>query len=91
MLTKYKHQHFQEYFILTKSLLLFFLLNIFNATCQSESIIVGAERTSIYFQKLKEKRIGLVANQTSKIKNDHLVDILLNDGVNIIKVFSPRG
>ncbi len=90
MLTKYKHQHFQEYFILTKSLLLFFLLNTLNATCQSESIIVGAERTSLYFQKLKEKRIGLVANQTSKIKNDHLVDILLNEGVNIIKVFSPE-
>ena len=90
MLTKYKHQHFQEYFILTKSLLLFFLLNTFNATCQSESIIVGAERTSLYFQKLKEKRVGFVANQTSKIKNDHLVDILLNEGVNIVKVFSPE-
>jgi uncharacterized protein YbbC (DUF1343 family) len=90
MLTKYKHQHFQEYFILTKSLLLLFLLNTFNATCQSNSIIVGAERTSLYFQKLKGKRVGFVANQTSKINNDHLVDILLNEGVNIVKVFSPE-
>ena len=90
MLTIYKHQHFQEYFILTKCLLLFFFLNTFNATCQPESIIVGAERTSLYFQKLKGKRIGFVANQTSKIKNDHLVDILLNEGVNIVKVFSPE-
>ena len=90
MLTKYKHQHFQEYFILTKSLLLFFLLNTFNATCQSNSTIVGAERTSLYFQKLKGKRIGFVANQTSKINNDHLVDILLNEGINIVKVFSPE-
>ena len=90
MLNKYKHQHFQEYFILTKSLLLLFFLNYFNATCQSESIIVGAERTSLYFQKLKDKRVGFVANQTSKIKNDHLVDILLNEGVNIVKVFSPE-
>ena len=72
MLTIYKHQHFQEYFILTKYLLLFFFLNTFNAICQSESIIVGAERTSLYFQQLKGKRIGFVANQTSKIKNDHL-------------------
>ncbi len=90
MLTTYKHQHFQEYFILTKCLLLIFFLNIFNATCQSDSIIVGAERTSLYFQKLKGKRVGFVANQTSKIKNDHLVDILLNEGVNIVKVFSPE-
>ena len=90
MLTKYKHQHFQEYFILTKGLLLFFFLNTFNVICQSDSIIVGAERTSLYFKKLKGKRIGFVANQTSKIKNDHLVDILLNEGVNIVKVFSPE-
>jgi len=90
MLTLYKHQHFQEYFILTKCLLLFFSLYTSNAICQSESIIVGAERTSLYFQQLKGKRIGFVANQTSKIKNDHLVDILLNEGVNIVKVFSPE-
>ena len=90
MLTLYKHQHFQEYFILTKCFLLFFFLYTSNAICQSESIIVGAERTSLYFQQLKGKRIGFVANQTSKIKNDHLVDILLNEGVNIVKVFSPE-
>ena len=89
MLRIYKHQHFQEYFISTKCLLLFFFLNTLAATCQSDSIIVGAERTSLYFSKLKGKRIGFVANQTSKIKNDHLVDILLNEGVNIVKVFSP--
>ena len=90
MHTKYKHQHFQEYFILTKTLLLFFLINTLNATCQSNSIIVGAERTPLYFQKLKGKRVGFVANQTSKVNNDHLVDILLNEGVNIVKVFSPE-
>ena len=90
MLRIYKHQHFQEYFISTKCLLLFFFLNNLAATCQSDSIIVGAERTSLYFSKLKGKRIGFVANQTSMIKNDHLVDILLNEGVNIVKVFSPE-
>ena len=90
MLRIYKHQHFQEYFISTKCLLLFFFLNTSAATCQSDSIIVGAERTSLYFSKLKGKRIGFVANQTSIIKNDHLVDILLNEGVNIVKVFSPE-
>ena len=90
MLRIYKHQHFQEYFISTKCLLLFFFLNTLAAPCQSDSIIVGAERTSLYFSKLKGKRIGFVANQTSKIKNDHLVDILLNEGVNIVKVFSPE-
>ncbi|MCH1612553.1 MAG: DUF1343 domain-containing protein [Flavobacteriales bacterium] len=90
MLRIYKHQHFKEYFISTKYLLLFFFLNTLHATCQSDSIIVGAERTALYFSKLKGKRIGFVANQTSKIKNDHLVDILLNEGVNIVKVFSPE-
>jgi uncharacterized protein YbbC (DUF1343 family) len=90
MLRIYKHQHFQEYFISTKCLLLFFFLNTLAAPCQSDSVIVGAERTFLYFSKLKGKLIGFVANQTSKIKNDHLVDILLNEGVNIVKVFSPE-
>ena len=56
----------------------------------SEKIIVGAERLDQYLEIIKSKNIGLVANQTSRIKNDHLVDVLLNEGVNIQKVFSPE-
>ncbi len=56
----------------------------------SEDVKVGAERTEIYFPLLTEKSIAIVANHTSLIKNTHLVDSLLNLGININKVFSPE-
>jgi uncharacterized protein YbbC (DUF1343 family) len=68
---------------------------------QLESVIVGANRTELYLPLLNEKRIGIVANQTSVIFKDgrpmtddgshtHIVDSLLTLKVNIIKVFSPE-
>lgn len=51
---------------------------------------VGAERTEIYFPWIKGKRIAVVANQTSMIKNTHLVDSLLNAGFDVKKVFCPE-
>jgi uncharacterized protein YbbC (DUF1343 family) len=53
-------------------------------------LILGAERLEEYLPKLKGKRIGIVANQTSMVKNVHLVDTLLNSGIQIISVFSPE-
>ncbi|MFT6002312.1 MAG: hypothetical protein ACI95T_001072 [Flavobacteriales bacterium] len=54
------------------------------------SIITGAERVDFYLNKLKGKRVAIVANQTSSIKNTHLVDSLLSLGINVKKVFSPE-
>ena len=73
-----------------------YLLLVFNFlfipiyTQNKSNVIVGAERLDQYLEIIKEKNIGLVANQTSKIKSDHLVDVLLSEGVNIEKVFSPE-
>lgn len=53
-------------------------------------IIVGAERTKAYLPLLKGKRVGIVANQTSLIKNVHLVDSLISLNVDIKKIFSPE-
>lgn len=87
----YKHQHFQSYFKLRAYLLLIFLSCISLYNCQTNlDIKVGAERLDMYLEDLKGKNIGLVANQTSMVKKDHLVDVLLNEGVNIQKVFSPE-
>ena len=60
-----------------------------NSTINS-TIIVGAERTTEYFPLLKGKKIGIVANQTSFIKNTHLVDSLHNSGFDVVKVFGPE-
>ena len=86
MYIKYKHQHFKEYFKLSKYLLLLFLTYSTILISQNK-VIVGAERPELYLNTLLGKRVGLVANQTSKVKKEHLVDVLLNEGVNVIKVF----
>ncbi|MDR2836901.1 MAG: DUF1343 domain-containing protein [Bacteroidales bacterium] len=39
---------------------------------------------------LKDKKIGIVANQTSVINNAHLVDTLLSRDLKIEKIFSPE-
>ncbi len=56
--------------------------------------IVGANQTEVYLKYIKEKRIAIVANQTSVIfKNKgytHLVDSLLALNINIRKVFAPE-
>jgi uncharacterized protein YbbC (DUF1343 family) len=56
----------------------------------SDEIITGDERTEEYLPLIKNKNIAIVANHTSLIKNTHLVDNLLNLGINITKVFSPE-
>ena len=57
---------------------------------QAQNITVGANRTNSYLTYLKDKKIGVIGNQTSMIENTHLVDSLLSLGVDIIKVFSPE-
>jgi uncharacterized protein YbbC (DUF1343 family) len=39
---------------------------------------------------LEGRRVGIVANHTSVIGKEHLVDSLLSRGVNVIKIFSPE-
>jgi uncharacterized protein YbbC (DUF1343 family) len=56
----------------------------------NNTIIVGSEQTTEYFPLLKGKRIGVVANQTSFIKNIHLVDSLFNADFDLVKVFGPE-
>jgi len=61
---------------------------------QEKSIVVGANRLNSYLPLLKNKRIGVVANQTSVIfKEDnytHIVDSLVSLNIDIQKVFAPE-
>jgi uncharacterized protein YbbC (DUF1343 family) len=59
-----------------------------------EPIMVAANRTAAYIPLLKNKKIAVVANQTSVIFNKeintHLVDSLLALQIDIKKVFTPE-
>lgn len=56
----------------------------------NDFIETGAEQTARYIDKLKGKRVALVANQTSVIGSTHLLDSLLKRGISVTKVFGPE-
>ena len=65
-------------------------LLLITLTTKAQDLILGAERTNAYLPLLSDKNIAILGNQTSIIKNTHLVDSLRNLELNIIKVFSPE-
>ncbi|MCF8277651.1 MAG: DUF1343 domain-containing protein [Flavobacteriales bacterium] len=56
----------------------------------SKLMRLGAERTEAYLPLLEGKSVGVVANQTSLIRQTHLVDTLLALGVNVTCAFAPE-
>ena len=65
-------------------------LVLFTFSVKAQNIVLGAERTDTYLPLLKNKNVGVVANQTSMIANTHLVDSLLSLEIDVVKVFSPE-
>lgn len=57
---------------------------------EPKEIRTGAEQTEAYLPLLKDKKVALIVNQTSIIKEQHLVDSLVNLGVDIKKIFAPE-
>ena len=55
-----------------------------------QEIITGAEQTELYFPQLQNRKVGVVANNTSVIGKTHVVDSLLSVGVDVKIVFSPE-
>lgn len=56
----------------------------------AKEIIVGAARLPEYLPLLKGKRVAILTNHTGIINGIHLVDVLLKNEVNIVKIFSPE-
>jgi uncharacterized protein YbbC (DUF1343 family) len=56
----------------------------------SDEIITGAERTSLYYPALQGRKIGVVCNHSSMIGRKHLVDSLIRAGFTINAIFSPE-
>ncbi len=57
---------------------------------ENKQIKVGAEQTELYFPILKNKKIGILSNQTSIIAHQHIVDTLVNAGFEIECIFAPE-
>jgi len=86
-----------------KNTVLLFVLTLLSCRNNSNSqslvsnksaVILGAQQTERYLPILKNKNIGIVANQTSVIfkttGSTHLVDSLLSLNIKVKKVFAPE-
>ena len=69
---------------------IFILFNLLLSVLSCSQIKIAAERTQSYLLLLENKKIAIVGNQTSMIKNTHLVDSLMSLEVDIVRVFSPE-
>lgn len=66
-----------------------------DTSTKKNNIEVGANQTNIYLPLLKNKKVGLVGNQSSLIQREnlsyiHVVDSLLALHVNLTTVFAPE-
>ena len=56
-----------------------------------KEIKTGADNYTAYLPLLKDKKIGIVTNQTGILSNRiHLVDFLLSKKINLSKIFAPE-
>lgn len=74
-----------------QSVFLFIILAalIFPAFIFAE-VTVGAARTDSYVPDLKGKRIALFSNHTGMVGDRHTLDIMLDNGLNVVTLFSPE-
>tara|TARA_S200000501_G_scaffold377627_1_gene436687 strand:+ start:490 stop:1671 length:1182 start_codon:yes stop_codon:yes gene_type:complete len=77
-----------------KNTFLFWLALSLYSLPNMAQILTGAEDTEGYLSELKDKKIGVVAHQSSLIftshKQKHLVDLLLENKIDIKCVFAPE-
>ncbi len=59
-------------------------------TVSEKAVIVGAARTSEYVPLLKGKRVALLSNQTGMVGDKHTLDVMVEQGVNVVTIFSPE-
>ncbi len=59
-------------------------------TINAQNVKLGIEKVYTYLPLLKEKNIGIIANQSSIINETHLVDSLISLNLNVVTIFSPE-
>lgn len=69
--------------------LLLLVVSILNLSAQE--VLVGATDTERYMPLLEGKRVAVLANHTAMYSaNEHLVDMLHREGVNLVGIFAPE-
>lgn len=66
------------------------ILTGFYSVGENNKIIPGADQPEQYLTLVKNKKIGLVVNHTSQVGSVHLVDFLLENKIEVKKIFAPE-
>lgn len=66
------------------------LLVCFSANAVGKRVVTGDERTELYFPLIKNKKIALYSNHTGIAYKRHVVDLLIENGMNVVAIFSPE-
>ena len=57
---------------------------------QQPPVTVGAERVDNYLPLLKGKRVAVMSNHTGMVGDEHLVDVLIRNGINLTAIYAPE-
>ncbi len=61
-----------------------------NIVVSAQEVVVGAARIDQYVPLLKGKKIGLFSNHTGVVNGRHTLDIMLENGLDVVTIFSPE-
>lgn len=56
----------------------------------ADSVTLGAARTDVYLPLLRGKRVGLYSNHTGMVGDRHVLDILVDSGIDVKCAFAPE-
>ena len=70
--------------------ILILLTGSYIVSAQVPPVILGVEQTKAYLPILKNKRVALFSNHTGMVGNKHTLDILIENNVNVVAIFSPE-
>ncbi len=73
-----------------KRFLLCAIVVLFAGITVGKRIVTGDERTELYLPLIEGKRVALYSNHTGIAKDKHVVDLLIENRVNVVTIFSPE-
>ena len=83
-----------NYLLIKNTFLFWVFLFSYSSSISQEIVLPGINQLETIITNLQGKKIGVVANQSSILresnKNQHLVDYLIQNKINIEKVFAPE-
>lgn len=65
-------------------------LSVLSAAAQAGSVLVGAERTELYYPLLQGKRIAVYTNHTGQVDGILTLDRLVTAGFRVTGIFAPE-